>query len=209
MNEFIEIKANPRSYRHRKLVHGVGINDADYLVYGKGINGKRTRCPFYAVWLDMIKRAYSKSHNEKNKTYTECTVDSQWIRFSVFKGWMEKQDWNGKFLDKDILIYGNKVYSKDTCMFVSKEVNNIILSRDAKRGRYPKGVALCKDTGRFKASLSIRGKSAHIGRFDTSEEAEKAYNIRKARYIKEAAEYQEPKIKNALLRHADRIMAIA
>ena len=38
-----------------------------------------------------------------------------------------------------------------------------------------KGVAFCKDTGRWRAQMSIYGKSIKIGRFDTKEEAAKAY----------------------------------
>lgn len=38
-----------------------------------------------------------------------------------------------------------------------------------------KGVSFCKDTGRWMAQMSIYGKSLKIGRFDTKEEASRAY----------------------------------
>jgi hypothetical protein len=37
------------------------------------------------------------------------------------------------------------------------------------------GVSQCKATGRFRAFISIKGKSRHLGRFDTAEEAYSAY----------------------------------
>jgi len=39
---------------------------------------------------------------------------------------MERQDWEGKHLDKDILIPGNKIYSPDRCIFVSSLINLLI-----------------------------------------------------------------------------------
>ena len=39
----------------------------------------------------------------------------------------------------------------------------------------PKGVSLCKQTGRYQAQITIQGKSKKIGRFDTVEDAAAAY----------------------------------
>lgn len=51
--------------KEKKLVFGVGINDADYNVYKTGIvDGKQTVlwiCPFYRKWKDMMMRCYSES----------------------------------------------------------------------------------------------------------------------------------------------------
>lgn len=46
-----------------------------------------------------------------------------------------------------------------------------------------KGVAFCKDTGRWRAQISIYGKSVKIGRFDTKEEASRAY-LEKAKELR-------------------------
>ena len=94
----------------RKLVCGVGINDADYAVVEWEtigyVNGKQNQkrvweCPYYKVWGSMLKRCYSDKYQERYQTYKGCTVSEEWLTFSNFKNWMEKQDWEGKHLDKE------------------------------------------------------------------------------------------------------------
>lgn len=46
-----------------------------------------------------------------------------------------------------------------------------------------KGVVFCKDTGRWRAQMSIYGKSVNIGRFDTKEDAANAY-LEKAKELR-------------------------
>jgi hypothetical protein len=46
-----------------------------------------------------------------------------------------------------------------------------------------KGVIFCKDTGRWRAQMSIYGKSVNIGRFDTKEDAANAY-LEKAKELR-------------------------
>ena len=75
-------------------------------------------------------------------TYKGCSVSEEWLRFSNFKRWMEKQDWDGKQLDKDILFEGNKVYSAETCVFVTSVVNSFTSDSGAKRGEWLIGVSL-------------------------------------------------------------------
>jgi len=104
----------------RKLVCGVGINDADYRVrvqkeLPKSSSGKRNRetvfmCPFYKVWENMINRCYNPRHLVKRPTYIDCTVCEEWKIFSNFKAWMETQNYIDRQLDKDLIVKGNKVY---------------------------------------------------------------------------------------------------
>lgn len=116
-----------------KLVCGVGINDADY-VFQKWetiiVNGKRKQkliweCDFYRTWKSMLARCYSIKTQERQPTYKGCSVSDEWLTFSVFKNWMEKQDWEDKQLDKDLLFEGNKVYSSETCVFVTRMVSTL------------------------------------------------------------------------------------
>ena len=110
----------------KKLVCGVGINDADYAVqkletvgYADGKRKQRLVwvCPYYQTWIDMLKRCYSDKLQERQPTYKGCSVSEEWLTFSAFKVWMEKQDFERKQLDKDLLFEGNKVYSAETCVF--------------------------------------------------------------------------------------------
>lgn len=107
------------------LVHGVGVNDADYVVY-KTIDNKRVICPFYSKWRDMITRCYSKKYQDRKPTYSRCTVCEEWLLFSSFKGWMKSKAWEGKCLDKDLLAPNNKMYSPENCVFISNNLNTAI-----------------------------------------------------------------------------------
>jgi len=110
-----------------KLVSGVGTNDAGYPVTKK-VKGKIVwKCPFYRKWENMLYRVY-KAKGRPN--YSCCTVCEEWFTFSNFKSWMEKQDWEGNDIDKDILVKGNKVYCPENCRFVPPQVNYFILDKN-------------------------------------------------------------------------------
>ena len=118
-----------RCRRRDKLVVGIGINDASYSISSyKYADGRavQTLCPFYSRWKDMLRRCYSESFLKKRPTYRGCSVCEEWITFSNFKAWMETQDWEGMHLDKDLLVYGNTVYSPKTCAFVPDKINTLI-----------------------------------------------------------------------------------
>lgn len=159
-----------------RLVYGVGVNDADYLV-APIVGGKQVMCPFYKTWKSMLERGYSKKFKIKRPTYESVSVCGEWLTFSNFKGWMETQDWEGNQLDKDLLIPSNKVYSPETCVFVSAYVNTFTLDNPSKRGKYPIGVSMCR--GRYKAMCGFDRNTAYIGTFDTVQEASDAYMQRK------------------------------
>lgn len=164
------------------LVHGFGINDADYNVYitGSGDNGKRKViwvCPFYRKWIHMLERCYDQKLHNKFPTYVGCSVCKDWKSFSTFKAWMETQNWEGKHLDKDLLIKGNKIYSPNTCVFLDARINTFLTESGACRGKFPIGVSLERESGKYVAQCwSIElGKNKKIGRFKTPEEAHKAW----------------------------------
>ena len=184
MSEFKEVPASIHSLTMRRLILGVGINDAEYMISYR-VDGRMVRCPFYAKWADMMKRGHSDAHKANHSAYKDCTVDARWHRFSAFKMWMEKQDWRGKELDKDLLLPGNKVYSPETCCFISKETNNALRVTRSKHSDFPPGVSVAGD--RYKAELGFKKFKKHIGCFDTQEEAGSAYRIHKARHLRNLA----------------------
>ncbi len=209
MSEFIKIPASKLSFAKRKLVHGVGINDANYIVSPK-IRGKQTWCPIYVVWVNMLQRCYSRTFQEKKPTYTDCLVSNEWLRFSTFREWALSQDWAGKELDKDILIAGNKVYGPKTCIFVSGPLNRLFLDCAASRGDFPQGVSFNKNAGAFTASCSINGTPNYLGLFKTQVDAEIAYLEIKSSLIKDAVNSEEARLsgrlKAALLLRLDELV---
>ena len=154
------------------VVYGWGINDAGYKVGGtrRKINGPG--CPYYACWLTMLDRCLN-SRNERNPSYMKVECCEEWRSFSVFRKWMEAQDWIGKELDKDILGDGT-VYSSDTCCFVSGYANSFLIRSTENHGKLPTGVRI-ESTGRFSAKIKRKGKSVYLGTFDTPMQAHIAW----------------------------------
>lgn len=159
-----------------QLMYGVGINDADYIVI-KGRRGdKRDACPFYEKWKSMLLRCYgSDAYKAKTPTYRDCYVCDDWLYFSNFKAWMETQDWEGKQLDKDLLVKGNKVYSPQTCCFLTRRVNMYLSAARSKKSSLLTGAVLVW-TGRYISQCNDEnGLSNHLGTFDTEIEAHNAW----------------------------------
>ena len=171
--------------KRNKLVYGVGVNNADYMTQKyEIINGKSVRirkCPFYRTWTGMLRRCYSDKYHQTKPTYKGCTVCDEWLTFSNFKSWMEEQDWQGKQIDKDILVEGNKVYCPEYCIFVDRRINLFVTDRSNDRGEYMLGVSWKKDNGKFQAncSNSFTGKLEFLGLFTDELQAHLAWKARK------------------------------
>ena len=182
----------------RKLVCGVGVNDAKYRVRiteftNSGLNTRKARllweCPFYSRWAAMLRRCYNKSYQEKYPTYTDCKVCDDWLIFSNFRRWMEKQNWQEKELDKDLLVKGNRIYSPEKCIFIDSAVNSFILDRSASRGSLPIGVSYNNDMKKYQSSCGncITKKREHLGYFDSEHDAHAAWLKRKTEIAHELA----------------------
>lgn len=157
---------------------------------------------FY-VWYRMLQRCYDEKYYSKEMTYEEAIVDNEWHNFQNFAEWYYKNYYyyNGEklFLDKDILIKGNKIYSPNTCVFVTRDINNLFTKRDNDRGNLPIGVTELKD-GRNKPYLAqLNKKNRRIRKsFDNIDEAFKWYKNEKEKYIKEVADNNKEFIPNKL-----------
>lgn len=194
-----------------KLVYGVGRNDADYVtqkmetigyVDGKQKQKKVWVCPYYQTWVDMLKRCYSAKTQERQPTYKGCSVSTEWLTFSVFKSWMEKQQWEGLQLDKDLLFVGNRVYNADTCVFVSQTVNKFINDRGNARGEWLTGVNWHKQTEKFRAMCSnpFNSRREYLGLFTCEQEAHNAWLKRKLELAHELAAIQtDERVAKALI----------
>ena len=197
---FKEIPADKRSWSRRTSLFGVGINDADYVVY-RMENGKQVSCPYHTSWRNMLKRCYCEDYQKKQPTYKGCTVCDEWLTFTNFRAWMKTQEWEGKELDKDIIKFGNKVYAPDMCLFVTRAINSLLNYR--RETRCPQGVYFCKDTHQHRAEIIASGVKTRIGRFDTADAASVAYKHAKAVHVRAIAAMQSQPLQSALMRHAE------
>jgi hypothetical protein len=103
-------------------VFGIGFfGDGEYKTRE---NGKNTKV--YNAWTNMLERCYDEKFQARNPTYKGCTVDKDWHSYQTFANWyFENHPTDGKDyqLDKDFLVKGNKIYSADTCCFLTPQQN--------------------------------------------------------------------------------------
>lgn len=164
-----------------KTVMGDFINDADYVVQPT-INGKRVWCPFYRTWYSMAVRCNEMKQLVKHPSYAGVSCCEEWKLFSVFKGWMEKQSWEGMHLDKDILVPGCKVYSPFTCAFVPDYINTLLIGSDSARGDLPLGVTKVRE--RYMCQVRTGERSRRVTSYHSAPmEAHKAWQMAKADVI--------------------------
>lgn len=196
--------ANNISTSQRKLVCGVGVNDAPYCTKIV-IDGKKFKCPAYMAWLGMLRRAYSAKYHAKKPTYSGVTVCDEWHSFMAFRRWWIENQVDGHQIDKDLLS-DDGVYSPNTCMFVPQLLNTFTLDCGAARGEWPVGVCFESSRGRFRAECrnQVSGKRVWLGYFDTPEEAHLAWKTRKL----ELALELKPKMDSIDIRIYPRVVEI-
>ena len=166
----------------RKMIYGIGVNDMPV-----GFTNNK----LYHRWKEMLSRAYSPKLHKRAPSYIGASVCEEWHTLSNFVKWTDTQDWEGRYLDKDILCPGNKRYSPDTCLYVSQELNNLLCDAAQNRGDCPKGVYYCESQrGKKKYGVEMHayGKRQRLGFYLTPEEAHRAYCEAKSAHIREVAE---------------------
>ena len=193
------------------MIYGVAINDlsnhkTQLSERYKDENGEPRRrvlwqCPFYTKWFNMLTRCYSEKEMIKHPTYEKVYVSDDWLLFSNFKNWMEKQDWLNKNLDKDILFPGNLEYAEDKCVFVSKRVNNFLIEKRTNKRDLPIGVSYHKSKKKFIAAISCgrHFSSRQLGAFDDPDVAHLRWAEEKLKMATEIAASENEKVATALI----------
>lgn len=194
---FIEIPASNKSIGQRKSILNVATNDAEYVTSHINAEGVRSSCPYYKKWGSMIRRCYSELAAKNRPTYENCFVCDDWLRFSSFKSWMVSQDWIGKDLDKDILFPGNKCYSPSTCLFVSPEVNSVMIYSHSKSSSLPIGITFSGK--KYTVRCHFGGKRIYLGKFSSLHAAVNVYNKAKFLSICEVANRQVEPLRSAMI----------
>ena len=202
--QLINIKSGSIKDSYIPSVCGVGILGTKYpsKVNGRNINE-------YNLWKNMLERCYSDNSKKKNPTYEGCKVSENFLHYEYFYEWCHSQigfDNEGWHLDKDLLIKGNKVYSESTCVFLPREINQLLIKCESLRGEHLIGVSWHKRDKAFMARVSKnKGGSEWLGYFNTELEAFNTYKQAKESFVKEQAEKWQsqidPRAYNALINY--------
>lgn len=174
---------------------GVGyIGEGEYMTSVKSILNKE-----YNHWYNMIKRCYSKEFQNDNSSYMGCKMEEYLLNFQNFSEWIKSIYYEVPNevmeIDKDILIKGNKIYSRDTCLLVPQRINNLFIKKQTSRGNLPIGVSENKLRNKYMARMKMSNKPndyISLGAYDTPVEAFIVYKRYKEEYIKQVAdEYKQ------------------
>lgn len=169
---------------NNSLVHGVGDNDLRLTV----------KDPLYIIWKSMLGRCYSPKIKVAQPQYADVTCHSDWHKVSSFVAWANLQDWQGKYLDKDLLIPGNKQYGPKACLFVTPLVNSLAQLSRKRTKDLPRGVH--HSGKKFYAEYN----KEYLGLYETAEEAHAAYAQRRNSELSFVAGLQtDARIQAALL----------
>lgn len=152
----------------------------------------KTHRKIYNMWINIKQRCYNPKLWVRNPCYVGCTMHDDWLYdFSQFAHDVEKMVGSGlpkRDIDKDILYKGNKIYSKDTCILVPREINLLLTYNQSNNGSMPVGVSYYPNNHKqYRAYMSRYGRNINLGHYDTPEEAYQAYKNGKEEYIKEVA----------------------
>ncbi|WP_395598588.1 hypothetical protein AB4P95_11505 [Pseudomonas sp. A1437] len=170
------------------------------------------------IWKDINRRCKSDGDRSKKwPTYKSSTCDFEDL--ADFADWANVQpgfhmrdgDGNSYQLDKDIIIAGNKAYSREACCFVPARINTILTSCIGARGAWPVGVSWNIRDRKFASKIRINGVRRYLGYFDDPLQAHAAWQEAKAQEIRNAvASYEsslgvDVRVVDALLKRADGI----
>lgn len=104
---------------HHPSVCGVGFIGTGRYTANRGSKA-------YEKWIGMIRRCYATDSHANFRTYRDVSVCEEWHNFQNFAEWFElnyPNDGNSYDIDKDDLSSNEKIYSPDTCKFISHSEN--------------------------------------------------------------------------------------
>ena len=141
------------------IKNGTVKNKNKPIVYGKGYIGegkynKKDYKLYYTKWTGMLQRCYCEKYIEKcgSITYYNCEVCDRWLNFQNFCSDIclitntssYSLDKDKYYIDKNINTI-NKIYSLETCCFLTKKENSALVNFDFKRKEYSYKVKMTID----------------------------------------------------------------
>lgn len=170
-----EIKRGSIKNNENPNVFGVG-----YIGLGvENVKKDKEYEKIYSCWHNMLKRCYDYVYKENKISYDGVTVSKEWYNFSNFYKWYKNNYIEGYELDKDLMQIGIdlKVYSKDTCCFLPRIVNNYLRRDRLDNSEKLQGLFFNEIENKWVVSKVPFGESKRkCKRFKTQEEAIKYLN---------------------------------
>ena len=170
-----------------------GVND----LRGQFEVNKYGICPIataYADWSSMLLRAFSDEFKNKRNAYIATTCCEEWRVFSNFLNWFNS---NGQSfdkvknlaLDKDLKSLWGNLYSPETCIYLPKELNTLLLMNNPNRDCLL-GVYFDKESGKYRTQSKTTPSGVKIKskRFTSELEAHHNYLLYKAGMLMWASE---------------------
>ena len=183
-NKSIKCPYEPRYY-------GVGcLGEGKYKVWENDRNKKE-----YIIWHGMLQRCYDPKFHKEHPSYEGCRVEDYLLNFQNMCKWLDENYYEvpGEImhLDKDILCKGNKVYSRNTCIFVPQRINTLFTKSDSSRSDNPIGVHPTSSGNYQVCCNNGYGKQIPLGTYSSKEEGFQVYKKYKEKVIKEVIDSYE------------------
>lgn len=142
------------------------------------------------AWLDMTRRCKDAKWHIDNPCYSSTTHCEEWDEFKKFEEWFGVNYKEGMCLEKDILSGGENKYCPEFCVYIPRQINNLVLVSPTKVHDLPLGVTFQKTKKGNKpyprpytAQVNVNGKVKYLGMYETANEAHKAWQQEKASVI--------------------------
>jgi hypothetical protein len=148
--------------------------------------------PCYKFWDGIIRRCTGRVSEECSIIYKGVTISERWRRFDHFLddlkdliGFKECIENGVKWdVDKDLLIYGNKLYSKETCCIIPGTINAFFTNNQRRRNTSGYiGVSRVGKTNKWASWIRSEGKNKHLGNYATPSEAYEVYHKEKIKVL--------------------------
>lgn len=207
-----EFKYNLEHVEYGNFVKGTVRNPYHKFLYNRGYLGvgqykasnNKIGTKAYDAWTKIFMRSYKKEWHNIEPTYYNCEVDKYWWNFQNFAEWFYNNyhEIPGYSIqvDKDWIVYKNKIYSPNTCELVPQIINTCILTHDKtinKDNNLPVGIAMTT-SGKYKPRISQYGERIEGGIYTNIDDAMSVYMNSKITYIKELADKFKPYISDRL-----------
>ena len=143
----------------------------------------------FVLWESLKARCKEGGKYQENKpSYIGCSVSTEFLDYQYFARWCNSQigyDIKDYHLDKDLLLKGNRIYGEEYCVFIPRNLNAFLTAPGNSREGLQRGVHIKGE--KFAATISLFGKTTHIGCYTRLEDAVLAYKSFKEGAAKEWA----------------------